>query len=399
MIRLLCTAPLLSRRVTPVRRVTTFRNRCAEVSRLPGPHDGFGEGFYLPVHPSELIERTPPASVDEGDLAVFREQTDHYQRGTRYQAPPVFLAGLPDASVLTEACTVASADNHLLADSFWEDFLVGETGLQHHLLLPRATRHLRGGYAVLGILWWKGYYHWLLDVLPRLAVLERFEELRDVPLIVPPGMSAGQRESLRLLGIAPERLVEFDGGRWTVERLYFPSPLAGTGNPSPHAVGWLRERFSSALGLHDGRPWRRLYVSRRDAPSRRVVNEEEIAPLLSSRGFELVCPGSLSFAEQARLFSEAAVVVGPHGAGLTNLVFTRPGATVVEVFPEHYANGCYWALANVCGHRYGFMVGAQRDDDVRVDPDKLSRLLDVMGVDGAAGCTADSAGPAGPGLS
>jgi capsular polysaccharide biosynthesis protein len=86
----------------------------------------------------------------------------------------------------------------------------------------------------------------------------------------------------------------------------------------------------------------------------------------------------MSFADQVRLFSEAEIVVGPHGGGLTNTVFSQPGTTVIEVFPPSYISGCFWALSDVCGHRYGFIVGVQRGQDIEVDISKLLRLLTSM---------------------
>ena len=46
----------------------------------------------------------------------------------------------------------------------------------------------------------------------------------------------------------------------------------------------------------------------------------------------------------------AILVVGPHGAGLSNLLFTPPGATVVEVICRPIA--CYYNTMQVLGHAY-----------------------------------------------
>ena len=53
----------------------------------------------------------------------------------------------------------------------------------------------------------------------------------------------------------------------------------------------------------------------------------------------------MTVAAQVRAFAEAECVVGPHGAGLTNLAFAPPGAAVVELFAGDYVNECFWALA------------------------------------------------------
>jgi capsular polysaccharide biosynthesis protein len=209
-------------------------------------------------------------------------------------------------------------------------------------------------------------------LLPRLLFLERFDRFRNMRLIVQRGITKAQRQSLEILGIPRERVIEFDGHHWQVERLYYVCPGL-CGNPTSLPAQWLRNRFAP-----NGTGSRRLYVSRNDAKKRRVVNEADLLDALLPLGFEVVTLAGMSFAEQVRLFSEAKVVVGPHGAGFTNMVFAAPGAVVVELFSPTYINGCYWALANASGHRYGFSVGSACDDDIRVDVHKLIRLFTLL---------------------
>jgi capsular polysaccharide biosynthesis protein len=86
----------------------------------------------------------------------------------------------------------------------------------------------------------------------------------------------------------------------------------------------------------------------------------------------------MPFADQVRIYGEAEIIMGPHGGGLTNAVFAQPGATVIEVFLPTYINGCFPALANACGHRYGFTIGMQRGQDIEVDVGKILHLLTSM---------------------
>ena len=78
---------------------------------------------------------------------------------------------------------------------------------------------------------------------------------------------------------------------------------------------------------------RRLLVSRHDATTRRVTNDQELAAALRASGFEIVAPGQLTFGEQVEIFSSAEFVVAPHGAALANLLFCTPGTRVLE-FPR-----------------------------------------------------------------
>ena len=47
---------------------------------------------------------------------------------------------------------------------------------------------------------------------------------------------------------------------------------------------------------------------------------------------------SLSFLEQISLFSEAEIIIGLHGAGLSNLMFCQPNTKVVEIKLPHIGN-------------------------------------------------------------
>ena len=64
-----------------------------------------------------------------------------------------------------------------------------------------------------------------------------------------------------------------------------------------------------------------------------------------------------SVAEQASVFASSEVIVAPHGSGLTNLLFCRPGSKVIELFSHTYVNPCYWVLSNSVGLDYYCLLG------------------------------------------
>ena len=63
-----------------------------------------------------------------------------------------------------------------------------------------------------------------------------------------------------------------------------------------------------------------------------LLIDKEVSSFLAKHGFETVQAESLSISEQARLFAEAKIVLGPHGAGFTNIAFCKPGTKVVELY-------------------------------------------------------------------
>ncbi|KAF8724625.1 hypothetical protein HU200_020895 [Digitaria exilis] len=124
---------------------------------------------------------------------------------------------------------------------------------------------------------------------------------------------------------------------------------------------------------------REVYVLPRDAPvslvrepdkkprllliqrghSRRFMNEPEIVKAAEAVGFDVVVMDlrrDETVDAQARVVNRFDVVVGVHGAGLTNLVFLPPGAVVIQVVPygrmEMMASLAFGEPATDMGLRY-----------------------------------------------
>ena len=218
------------------------------------------------------------------------------------------------------------------------------------------------------------YFHWMTDVLPRIHLLQcagvNFADLEL--LVVNPIASAFQTETLARFGIPRERLRETSARFHLGPRRMIVASYPGIPGDTPKwACEFLRTSFQAPAGRG-----RNIYVSRRHARSRRVRNEAEV--LAALRHFESAELESLSVREQAALFAGADCIVAPHGAGLTNLVFCKPGARVVELFSPNYANGCYENIARHMGLSYRSVTGAGRHisnsfvrDDMTIDPKHL----------------------------
>ena len=226
------------------------------------------------------------------------------------------------------------------------------------------------------------YYHWLIDVLPRILQARRLGY--DQAKIYVEAATPFQRQSLDLTGIPQHLIVNAD--QYPVieaDELVVPCHSFFAGAEVPQwLVEFIRTTFKADTTPADGP--KRLYVSRADAKTRGVVNEAEVKTLLSDYGFDTVQLANLSFVEQIRLFSSAEVVVGPHGGGLTNLLFCRPETKVLELFPAFNKSDCYWLLASALKLKYSYLknpeeqVGGRGDANFRVNLDHLRLALENM---------------------
>ncbi|NDY96315.1 glycosyltransferase family 61 protein [Wenzhouxiangella limi] len=96
----------------------------------------------------------------------------------------------------------------------------------------------------------------------------------------------------------------------------------------------------------------KLYISRQDATARRVLNEAAVMHYLEQAGFTCIIPGNFSIEQQIKLFNRASVIVGPHGAGLTNLLFCKSGTRVIELFQEDFINPAFYKISREVGAHY-----------------------------------------------
>jgi capsular polysaccharide biosynthesis protein len=103
----------------------------------------------------------------------------------------------------------------------------------------------------------------------------------------------------------------------------------------------------------------KIYVSRLGIVNRPMINEADLIARLSSMGFYIVAPQSMSFEEQVLTFRGARLIVGPYGSGLVNSVFAAPDAALCELRPLHTAldsplwDTYYYCLASTMGFSYG----------------------------------------------
>lgn len=234
------------------------------------------------------------------------------------------------------------------------------------------------------------YYHFMMDGLfPLIRALEKLGTwFPKVTLLVRPDLAPFQRAAYaRLLAMFPHVQLETvaDDERIHCDELLHIDEAMNCEYRAPaseRAIETLSGFFKTAYDLPShGAPRRWLYLSRADAKIRHILNEAEIIQHLKPFGFEVICPGKMSHQDQIKVFAEAQMIVGSHGAALSNLVFTQPGqAHVVELFASDYVQSAYMWLATLKGQRYTpILCGpSQTHQHFDVPEVAISRLMGVV---------------------
>ncbi|MHC5795242.1 glycosyltransferase family 61 protein [Lacisediminihabitans sp. FW035] len=325
----------------------------------------------------------PPALIEEksGDgvaLPVFDESRRIHRAvpgPVNLRIPSTDWLRLENASV-QDGGTVLVGESLVLYESASDpqnDFVAGQWdsvfGSQAH---PEAAlvnlKELAGDIIPEGILLAgrsdANWYHWLIEYLPRVLMIDP-EISPDIPLLITPRTPASGLAALRAITDRP--LVSIDPGRLQrVETLHVVAPpvqvLDTTRVPwseglslNPEPLRLLR----SAWGLTD-EPiigGRKIFLSRKSA-HRGLLNEAELVDLAVANGLEIVEPGTMTFEDQLELFSSSSLVAGASGAVMANYLMMSRGSRVIALTSEALTEFVLpAAIAAVAGVGFTYVSG------------------------------------------
>lgn len=336
----------------------------------------WGKGALSPLVSVETSVHCPfPLLLDEVDHQFFlgtRARQSHY--GLKLDASGLDVVS--NALVVGPKLIVVSEDDHVFFETYWDlnnlndgRFFRLTSANPASAVMRQApvSRRIERG-VLLGNPMSGNYHHWIINCLPRLRVARAFD---DWPVIVQGPLNRFQQQSLAALNVKHIEL--FDGGIWQVGELVIP----GNGVFAPSELSWVHDELHRALEIKPG-PRRRLYISREDALVRRVTNEPELAAVLKRFKIQPIVLSELSLRDQVQAFGDAHLVVGPHGAGLTNVIFGKDPLTLLELHPSDQLNACFWLTASAMGRRYAFLSGTPTSTqrDMIIDPQRLGAILE-----------------------
>jgi hypothetical protein len=249
--------------------------------------------------------------------------------------------------------------------------------LRKQRCLPK-VQHKAGTILSLAVDGDLNYYRWLMETLPRMRLVREKHMSYDWLYCCQQGPF--HRRSLQLIGVEADRVIPSDRNKFVqAERLIVPPFVEET---ETWVVPWLREQFLPLVrdSPSDSTP-KRIYISRRKASGRRIGNEPDLLDALAPLGFVSTILEDYEWLEQVTLFQSAEAVVGPHGAGLANLVFCSKSAVVIEFIAPRYPFTFYPEISRQLGLRHHLIScsatapGAVDSSDLIIDVGNLLRLL------------------------
>ncbi|MBU6149258.1 MAG: DUF563 domain-containing protein [Verrucomicrobia bacterium] len=159
--------------------------------------------------------------------------------------------------------------------------------------------------------------------------------------------------------------------------LYVGSYQSGIGHYHPQFIRWVRKKVLSNKIIPKYKS-SLIFLTRSDANSRRLLNENEILKAFSKNGtVQILTLKNMSLFEQIGHFLNTQGVIAPHGAGLTHLIWAPSNIPVLEFFPEGFFNGYYWELASAVKQNYLCLEGKNNQGGERQTSDYFVDLNDI----------------------
>ena len=82
----------------------------------------------------------------------------------------------------------------------------------------------------------------------------------------------------------------------------------------------------------------KIYIRREEANYRKILNEADLINKLRKQKFEIINPHHFEILEQMKIFSNAEIIISPHGSNLSNIIFCKKGTKIIEISPEFNNN-------------------------------------------------------------
>ena len=322
------------------------------------------------VNPAHVSCRNPPHNITEDDSQLFQHEYSTVICATT-------LLKLKNVDILQNTIFDLSSFHFFASFTHIQGSFTLKEKLDKLKLFFKPKLSLSDGVWITQNWTWM-YFHWMTDALTRLIATEPQRPKSTV--LLPEFYQAYPfvRESLDILGyeyfwFSPKKRIR-------VKNLTLPSHTASPGNYNDVLLNKLREKFV----LQDAPSFRNIYISRKNAEQRLVKNEQALIDLLLQYNVEIHFFEEYTLQKQILLMGETKLVIGLHGAGLTNMLFMSAGGKILEIrnFGDAH-NNCYFSMASALKHSYYYQQGVPNQMQtssaiIEVDLESFEKVLISM---------------------
>jgi len=240
------------------------------------------------------------------------------------------------------------------------------------------VRKISGNCIVAHHSYYQNYYHFLLEILPRLFVLK--EQATSLKLVINKNIPSFVKEYIELFNfkeivyINDDEIAKVDN---IIFSTYLSRGLAYNESVIKEMSAWLCQKLYDDTITNAPE---KIFISRDNATYRKTVNENDVFCFLQQKGFVKFNLEEPSIKAQANFFKNAKYIIGSHGAGFSNMIYSKNCLLAMDIIHEQHPQDCFHNLANCFNIDYLYFqcrgTGANsyaNNDDILVNLDTFEQ--------------------------
>tara|TARA_B100000989_G_scaffold220828_1_gene168613 strand:- start:1938 stop:2990 length:1053 start_codon:yes stop_codon:yes gene_type:complete len=216
--------------------------------------------------------------------------------------------------------------------------------------LPFVGKRIEGKCFHLSGKNYENHGHFVTQFLPRLMVFRDFLLGNpNIKIIISKGQLNWQSIYFEALGFSKERFIETQYGTLQCDELIYVPNFHGSDSLVPcEYYQDLKKIFLKSAGKQKLEGYKIIFLSRDNAPNRKIINEEEIISIISKRmkmDVKRVFLENYSLPEQIGLFQSAKYVFGPQGQAFLGALFATNSIFTILDLNMNYKYSRDWAIS------------------------------------------------------
>ena len=217
----------------------------------------------------------------------------------------------------------------------------------------------------------ENYFHFLCDILPKIWLLNTKVNINEIDFFLVNKRIKWQTNILNSLGINNNKIISAKNNR----HIHAEKVLSVT-HPW-YFSGYIQEQVSNLPSwiiyelrnnfLKKTSPKKNLKIFLDRSGSKfnhlKLINNQDVINFLKTKGYIILKPETLSLKDQVEIFNNANIIIGAHGAALTNIIFCEQKTNIIEIIPSSHPSKKCERISKVLNLNYFRLVTEDTKND------------------------------------
>ena len=225
-------------------------------------------------------------------------------------------------------------------------------------------------------------FHWLTEYLPRILYFYENKSITSYHFLLSSHGYEFQRNLLNLFGVKNDKIIIWNKLTVRVNEVIIPSLRFDYHKSykifSQKTLSSFKKIISEKYKYLPKTKYKKIYIKRQNN-KRPIANEDDLILQLKKNKFAIIILENLSESKIVNYFRDAEIVIGMHGAGLTNIIFSE-NIKIIEFLPNYINEEAllvFYQLSMIMGFEHHVLTSNFIDSSNKMHID-IAKVLDLI---------------------